>query len=134
MKPQTGLDRLLLNWFKTYGFIKAASITVTLLGMTVKGTMMYSDYKQDQKDKAERIAMFEQKADKAAIISERVEKKIDAIQNQNAIEFKKMAIRDSIQMARIEILSEKKTLTEPETIIIPGGYVKQIDSKKNLTL
>ena len=126
MKPQTGIDRLLLNWFKTYGFIKAASITVTLLGMTVKGTIMYSDYKQDQRDKAEKLMMFEQKADRAAIISARVEKKLDEIITQNTIEFKRLAQRDSIQMCKIDEISQKKTFVEPEIrpierVILPEG-------------
>jgi hypothetical protein len=135
---KAGVLKTSLNWaktalktkIKTIGFASAVTVAFTARGKI-------DDYLQkraeEKKAFIEKIDNYQKDTQEVKALVLKSIAKQDSFQTENAKEHRKLF--DTIRYYTKII--EKKTPPEPkETMISPGGYVKQIEDfpKKNLTL
>jgi hypothetical protein len=135
---QTGLDRWLLNWFRTYGAIKAGGLLVSAL-LAYGG---YRDVRRGNIDKAEqekkefqqRLKTEEEKTDKAVIAIGQLAKMVSNYHNSDSTERVKYNSENDSQHKRLfhndSIFLTKILEIKPSLIATPGGLVQQVFTKE----
>jgi hypothetical protein len=142
---QTGLDRWLLNWFKTYGTIKAVGLVGSLL-------ISYGAYRdihranidkaaQEQKETQQKISTMEtainvvyerlSDIDKVVTTVKEIKQLQIANQKKDSINFATLYHNDSLQIIAIEDKTfEIAYLPNGKAVIVEDKKTKEVKKKK----